>query len=718
MGKPTTQNNSFINHFSHPHRLQLTPATSSPPCSACKLAGGNGRVYSCRPCNFSLHESCSKMSQVITHPSHPSHTLTLLVAPVYDGGYFNCDGCGVIGTGFGYQCSRCDFDIHALCAYKPLSIIHKSHPQHNLKLTFHSPYGANKGFSCDICLKIGKNQWLYRCTPCEFDAHVGCITAPQPHLLQHSSSAPTPHVHHSGHPQHQNSLPMINQGINKPRQRPMTRPNGSIGNPNRPNGPIGYPDRPRAQNMAACGPRRQNNNLGYNGQGGPIGPIELLGQVGQNLGQGSMDGSVYDGSAGNEEFDAEVDVEIDYEVDAYEATEDGQGIDEGQEVDANGLEIVAYGDDGDAACSESDFGGSSDARSQCNDLSDHGDLYPLSVRTNQGSNGGRKKNPNPNSPAARSKNMGLNGPRSALQGSKNPIQSPKGSQARRVQNMRNNAIRAGENVRYNRPRGQAIATFNGPQGFNGPSGGPSNVIDSGGNNDNYNQGDGTEVYGGDYDESYGDDYTGGNGDCDFEVGGNYDDNGDGQAYDDTYGENDFESYSDITGGSESMYDGDEYYETMEDSQYNGLNDEPNNQYLPMVGPVGGPGMNNQNQYGQPDKARNMGRYGRGGTTNMSRYGNMNQGANSTQPRAMGRTLQYRRNGGPSRVNGGPNVPYGGPIGPNGPNGNTVMNTMVQSLCQGFAMNMLISGGGDVNGGVGDGGGSSIMGGLFGSESEI
>ncbi|WZZ04711.1 uncharacterized protein LOC106358426 [Brassica napus] len=667
MGKPTAQNNSFINHFSHPHPLQLIPPTSSPPCSACKLTGGNGRVYSCRPCNFSLHESCSKMKQVITHPSHPSHTLTLLVTPVYDGGYFNCDGCGVNGTGFSYQCSLCDFDIHALCAYKPLSIVHNSHPQHTLKLAFHSPYGANKGFSCDICLKIGKNQWLYRCVPCEFDSHVGCINAHHPHLLQHSSSAPTPLAHHAGH--HPN---------NRPRPGHMNRLNRPENNPTR---PVGNPNRPIGQNAAVYGPRRQNNNLGYNG---PIGPIT------QSFDQGSMEGSVFDGSAVNEEFDGEVDVEIDYEANGYEGTEDGEAYDGEQDVDGNGLETMAYGGDAnDVAYSESEFGGSSDARSQSNELSDQADLYPLSVRTNFGPGGGRKQNSSPNSPApARSKNIGRNGRGgSRLQGSKNPIENPRGPQTKRLQNVRNNAIRAGGPGGFNRPRD--LAAFNGPQGFNGPSGGPSNVIDNGGNNEV----DGNEMYAGEYGATYGDE-----GDCDFEAGGDFVDDGCDQAYD----EDDFECYTDITGGSESMYNEDESYETMDDSQYN---DEPNNQYLSMVEPVGGPGMNNQNQYGQTDRPRRMGRYGRGGTTNMNRYGNMNQGTNSTQP---GRSVQRRPNGGQYRANGRPN----------GPNGNTMVNSMVQGLCQGLAMNMLAGDGSDVNSGAGDSGGSSIFGGLLGGESEF
>lgn len=470
---------------------------------------------------------------------------------------------------------------------------------------------------------------------------------------------------------------------NRPRPGPMNRP---ANNPTRPNRPVIDLNRP-------IGPRRQNNNLGYNGPIGPITASDVIGQVvRQSFDQGSIEGSVFDGSsAANEEFDGEVDVEIDYEVNGYEGTEEGEANDEEQD----GLEIMAYGDPNDVAYSESEFGGSSDARSQSNDMSDPADLYPLSVRTIRGPGGGvgRKQNSSPNSPAsARSNNIGRNGRGGRqLQGSKNPVENPRGPQTRRLQNVRNNAIRAGGPVGFNRPRD--LAAFNGPQGFNGPS----NVIDNGGNNDNYNEVDGNEMYGGEYGETYGDE-----GGCDFEAGGDFVGDGyDDQGYDETYGGNDFECYSDITGGSESMYNEDESYEC--NSQYSGLNDEPNNQFLSMVEPVGRPGMNNQNQYGQ-NRPRRMGGYGRGGAINMNRYGNMNQGANGTQPRTMGRSVQRRPNGGQHRVNG--------------PNVNAMMNTMVQGLCQGLAMNMLAGDGSDVNSGAGDSVGSSIIGGLFGGESEF
>ncbi|CAK7327917.1 unnamed protein product [Dovyalis caffra] len=131
------------------------------------------------------------MPALITHPSHPIHPLTLFSTPVYPGGSFNCDGCGRQGTGFSYHCTTCDFDVHMMCATNPLSLAHQSHP-HQLNLAFYPPY-QTKGFSCDICRRIGSNHWLYRCGACEFDAHMECAmrvnNTPLPHL-QHTSSLP------------------------------------------------------------------------------------------------------------------------------------------------------------------------------------------------------------------------------------------------------------------------------------------------------------------------------------------------------------------------------------------------------------------------------------------------------------------------------------------------------------------------------------------------
>ncbi|WOL07242.1 hypothetical protein Cni_G15981 [Canna indica] len=169
-----------INHFSHPHPLELISIEESPQVAALQTCAGctfpaSGWAYACHPCNYALHVSCAQMPQRIRHPSHPDHSLTLLPVPAYKEDSFNCDACGRDGAGFSYHCDACGIDFHSLCASMPLSVSHAAH-MHPLSLVFFVPYDDG-GFSCDICAGVGANHWLYRCAMCEFDAHIGCATA-------------------------------------------------------------------------------------------------------------------------------------------------------------------------------------------------------------------------------------------------------------------------------------------------------------------------------------------------------------------------------------------------------------------------------------------------------------------------------------------------------------------------------------------------------------
>ncbi|KAL3512493.1 hypothetical protein ACH5RR_025210 [Cinchona calisaya] len=197
-----------MKHFSHPHELQLQQIGLAnvndqyPTCSACKLPALVGEnMYICKSCNFLLHLACAEFPQLITHPAHKNHILTLLPVAAYPGGFFNCDACNCQGNGFSYHCSSCEYDLHVLCASKPLKFTHKFHSC-QLDLTFTSPYSNTKGFSCDVCKKFGCKQWLYRCASCEFDVHLDCTSASSPapavalhrgllpQILQHNRSFP------------------------------------------------------------------------------------------------------------------------------------------------------------------------------------------------------------------------------------------------------------------------------------------------------------------------------------------------------------------------------------------------------------------------------------------------------------------------------------------------------------------------------------------------
>ncbi|KAK4436801.1 hypothetical protein Salat_0014000 [Sesamum alatum] len=181
---------SPLMHFSHHHELHpLSLYNPQTLCSGCKLPS-SGTMYACKPCSFTLHHSCAKLPQLITHPSHGGCTLSLLTTASYPGGIFSCDACSRFGDGWSYHCSRCEYDLHVTCASKPLKIRHQAHISCELELTFKNPYANSNGFSCDICRRIGSKQWLYRCNSCEFDVHLDCTAAAPPPVLQHHHSFP------------------------------------------------------------------------------------------------------------------------------------------------------------------------------------------------------------------------------------------------------------------------------------------------------------------------------------------------------------------------------------------------------------------------------------------------------------------------------------------------------------------------------------------------
>ncbi|CAI9103230.1 OLC1v1001679C1 [Oldenlandia corymbosa var. corymbosa] len=107
-------------HFSHVHGLvyHQIPQGTEIQCSGCKFPG-SGNVYACWQCSYFLHEQCFQASRSLKHHSHTAHPLTLVPYPTYPSNSFYCNTCNLIGNGFSYCCSECDFDLHIHCALKP-----------------------------------------------------------------------------------------------------------------------------------------------------------------------------------------------------------------------------------------------------------------------------------------------------------------------------------------------------------------------------------------------------------------------------------------------------------------------------------------------------------------------------------------------------------------------------------------------------------------------
>ncbi|KAK4749036.1 hypothetical protein SAY87_026485 [Trapa incisa] len=187
-----------ITHFSHPHPLHLIDASRTchmvPPlmCAAC-TTNLSGWTYACSSCSFFIHASCARHPKTIVHSAHfnSSHHLALHTVPAHPGGIFWCDGCGHHGNSFSYRCTlpSCDFDLHIVCASKPLVANHHSHP-HPLSLASCPPY-QNSAFICNVCSQTGSNHWLYRCSLCNFNAHMSCVKSEAAANNQHQSALPS-----------------------------------------------------------------------------------------------------------------------------------------------------------------------------------------------------------------------------------------------------------------------------------------------------------------------------------------------------------------------------------------------------------------------------------------------------------------------------------------------------------------------------------------------
>ncbi|KAI5010554.1 hypothetical protein ZWY2020_012691 [Hordeum vulgare] len=180
-GAPPPAPPSEISHPSHPeHNLTLVPTGQEVfNCNGCRENVTGANRYTCKTCNFDLHEACNLAEGTrLVHPLLPKRTFELrLEAPRSSE---RCSACGAHVKGIHYHCGRKNLYLHPCCAKLPMEI-----PLGD-QLTFEL---VEKGSNCCTeCRKGGgvRDYWFYSSTAMEVYLHVSC--AKEGFLLPGSSS--------------------------------------------------------------------------------------------------------------------------------------------------------------------------------------------------------------------------------------------------------------------------------------------------------------------------------------------------------------------------------------------------------------------------------------------------------------------------------------------------------------------------------------------------
>ncbi|CAN8284530.1 unnamed protein product [Cochlearia groenlandica] len=165
-----------VRHLSHNHPLRSHKALAEEEiiCSGCDL-DLIGPSFKCTKseCDYFLHKSCFELPREIHHKSHQDHPLTLLYASPYQTHTYGCNACGEYGSGFVYNCSTCQYDLHVGCVSMPESVVDLEGHEHPLTLLYSSPYLNGLVFSCDVCQEtVPDNFWSYYCKECDYGRHL------------------------------------------------------------------------------------------------------------------------------------------------------------------------------------------------------------------------------------------------------------------------------------------------------------------------------------------------------------------------------------------------------------------------------------------------------------------------------------------------------------------------------------------------------------------
>ncbi|CAL9224584.1 unnamed protein product [Arabidopsis halleri] len=214
-----------IKHFSHDHNLQINKdghgriLPENIVCEACVLQILSEPFYSCKQCNFILHEKCANhprkkrhvynnmpftlltndgevyqcwlclqeftgfryksglsiildvrcaaISDTLEHGSH-QHFLYYFSTT-----YKNCSRCGKKNSVF--RCDECDYSLEGKCALLPEKVMNNRYDDHLLFLSF-GDINVDGEYWWEACeTKVNSKEWFYTCKDCGTTLHISCV---------------------------------------------------------------------------------------------------------------------------------------------------------------------------------------------------------------------------------------------------------------------------------------------------------------------------------------------------------------------------------------------------------------------------------------------------------------------------------------------------------------------------------------------------------------
>lgn len=215
---------STIRHFSHDHNLYINKdgqiLHENIVCEACVFQIGSESFYSCRKCNFFLHEKCANLPRKKRHVCHNQPFTLKTVSRSEE--CFLCDKrfsgfryesnvsfqitldvrCGSISEPFvheshphplyhvsdstGYMvrrmlscdklsCDECDFSLEFKDALLPKKVMGNRYDDHPLFLSY-GESNVSGEYWCEACeAKLDPKEWFYTCNDCGITLHVPCV---------------------------------------------------------------------------------------------------------------------------------------------------------------------------------------------------------------------------------------------------------------------------------------------------------------------------------------------------------------------------------------------------------------------------------------------------------------------------------------------------------------------------------------------------------------